>query len=129
MIRRPPRSTRTDTLFPYTTLCRSEGQADDDFDEDGDGGGHLRQRQVLRGDIADDAAEAEDLADAERHEQRGDQDAADQRADFFDAGHRLDFPFSLLIKAMVCPSWHDRCRDGQTGVLPTIGRRAWWEGV
>src|SRR3546814_15061806 len=27
MIRRPPRSTRTDTLFPYTTLFRS-----DDFD-------------------------------------------------------------------------------------------------
>src|SRR3546814_3804439 len=25
MIRRPPRSTRTDTLFPYTTLFRSEG--------------------------------------------------------------------------------------------------------
>src|SRR3546814_9093581 len=25
MIRRPPRSTRTDTLFPYTTLCRSHG--------------------------------------------------------------------------------------------------------
>src|SRR3546814_3335903 len=24
MIRRPPSSTRTDTLFPYTTLCRSE---------------------------------------------------------------------------------------------------------
>src|SRR3546814_3461249 len=23
MIRRPPRATRTDTLFPYTTLCRS----------------------------------------------------------------------------------------------------------
>src|SRR3546814_12392151 len=32
MIRRPPRSTRTDTLFPYTTLFRSHqrgvGQAD-----------------------------------------------------------------------------------------------------
>src|SRR3546814_3796897 len=28
MIRRPPRSTRTDTLFPYTTLFRSsEGRA------------------------------------------------------------------------------------------------------
>src|SRR3546814_20597477 len=26
MIRRPPRSTRTDTLFPYTTLFRSLGQ-------------------------------------------------------------------------------------------------------
>src|SRR3546814_14199472 len=36
MIRRPPRSTRTDTLFPYTTLFRSCGtilrQADDPSD-------------------------------------------------------------------------------------------------
>src|SRR3546814_4551532 len=28
MIRRPPRSTRTDTLFPYTTLFRSQRGAD-----------------------------------------------------------------------------------------------------
>src|SRR3546814_17627788 len=27
MVRRPPRSTRTDTLFPYTTLFRSIGEA------------------------------------------------------------------------------------------------------
>src|SRR3546814_12195823 len=27
MIRRPPRSTRTDTLFPYTTLFRSQATA------------------------------------------------------------------------------------------------------
>src|SRR3546814_950863 len=27
MIRRPPRSTRTDTLFPYTTLFRSRGDS------------------------------------------------------------------------------------------------------
>src|SRR3546814_14968785 len=26
MIRRPPRSTRTYTLFPYTTLCRSRAE-------------------------------------------------------------------------------------------------------
>src|SRR3546814_12423482 len=26
MIRRPPRSTRTDTLFPYTTLFRSKAE-------------------------------------------------------------------------------------------------------
>src|SRR3546814_13055507 len=32
MIRRPPRSTRTDTLFPYTTLFRSH---DDDQNNDG----------------------------------------------------------------------------------------------
>src|SRR3546814_18402812 len=37
MLRRPPRSTRTDTLFPYTTLCRSEGVG-------GDGGLDLRDR-------------------------------------------------------------------------------------
>src|SRR3546814_19351645 len=29
MIRRPPRSTRTDTLFPYTTLFRSEARVAD----------------------------------------------------------------------------------------------------
>src|SRR3546814_3441155 len=29
MIRRPPRSTRTDTLFPYTTLFRSDRIAND----------------------------------------------------------------------------------------------------
>src|SRR3546814_4281225 len=29
MIRRPPRSTRTDTLFPYTTLFRSPPEAAD----------------------------------------------------------------------------------------------------
>src|SRR3546814_2063674 len=33
MVRRPPRSTRTDTLFPCTTLFRSDGQcADDEHD-------------------------------------------------------------------------------------------------
>src|SRR3546814_10890269 len=29
MLRRPPRSTRTDTLFPYTTLFRSQFEEDD----------------------------------------------------------------------------------------------------
>src|SRR3546814_7815823 len=31
MIRRPPRSTRTDTLFPYTTLFRSSARGDFEF--------------------------------------------------------------------------------------------------
>src|SRR3546814_20127728 len=30
LIRRPPRATRTDTLFPYTTLFRSTGRIDED---------------------------------------------------------------------------------------------------
>src|SRR3546814_19992399 len=32
MIRRPPRSTRTDTLFPYTTLFRSYTHVSDRYD-------------------------------------------------------------------------------------------------
>src|SRR3546814_4356598 len=34
MSRLPPRSTRTDTLFPYPTLCRSVRDTDADGDED-----------------------------------------------------------------------------------------------
>src|SRR3546814_19689465 len=34
MIRRPPRSTRTDTLFPYTTLFRSMPRSECDEDPD-----------------------------------------------------------------------------------------------
>src|SRR3546814_9773067 len=33
MIRRPPRATRTDTLFPYTTLFRSSGKPERKFVE------------------------------------------------------------------------------------------------
>src|SRR3546814_1480924 len=35
MRRRPPRSTRTDTLFPYTTLCRSQRHKTEAYDRDG----------------------------------------------------------------------------------------------
>src|SRR3546814_14608471 len=52
MIRRPPRSTRTDTLFPYTTLFRSGlcGGA-------GDAGG-IEARRVAPDDAADRQAPA-----------------------------------------------------------------------
>src|SRR3546814_8917688 len=40
MMRRPPRSTRTDTLFPYTTLVRS---AQDRHHGEGIGAAHLEQ--------------------------------------------------------------------------------------
>src|SRR3546814_14566974 len=47
MIRRPPRFTRTDTLFPYTTLVRSPLAL---RQGDGDGVGELsgQQRRVSR---------------------------------------------------------------------------------
>src|SRR3546814_19142918 len=65
MIRRPPRSTRTDTLFPYTTLCRSRhrlgrraGAARRDRGRDG--------RQPWRAPGASDVAE---LAQADGFDQ------------------------------------------------------------
>src|SRR3546814_16380900 len=82
MIRRPPRSTRTDTLFPYTTLFRSElaseagvdgagclrvaeaeqREADQDEDVRAEGGAFRKQRRHA-GDAEDGD---QDGADAER---------------------------------------------------------------
>src|SRR3546814_10084530 len=55
MIRRPPRSTRTDTLFPYTTLCRSDrrhvyDRQDRDRPDDHPRHGAGRDQQGLRPD-------------------------------------------------------------------------------
>src|SRR3546814_14056369 len=52
MIRRPPRSTRTDTLFPYTTLFRSRSRAAQAGAEDVrvlHAVEHQQQRLALRG--------------------------------------------------------------------------------
>src|SRR3546814_17590879 len=49
MRRRPPRSTRTDTLFPYTTLFRSFGHTFDDPAELADA---IRQERAGQRDIA-----------------------------------------------------------------------------
>src|SRR3546814_4958189 len=50
MIRRPPRSTRTDTLFPYTTLFRSSKQ------------GSRQVKKVIRGAAVQAAAITLDTA-------------------------------------------------------------------
>src|SRR3546814_15444034 len=55
MIRRPPRSTRTDTLFPYTTLFRSRRERGA-ADIDGQRGGADRDRHRQRDDHADPGA-------------------------------------------------------------------------
>src|SRR3546814_1814989 len=65
MIRRPPRSTRTDTLFPYTTLFRSVVDVEhrrlraveiDVVEIDADPGLEARHR-VLLADAADEGGE------------------------------------------------------------------------
>src|SRR3546814_12710975 len=51
MLRRPPRSTRTDTLFPYTTLFRSDALAlavDEAHRDGGNGGASQNQQGRLR---------------------------------------------------------------------------------
>src|SRR3546814_9481493 len=52
MIRRPPRSTRTDTLFPYTTLFRSAEVVRADRDE--------RPGESRAGNVVDPVAPAVD---------------------------------------------------------------------
>src|SRR3546814_2274149 len=56
MIRRPPRSTRTDTLFPYTTLFRSpvldrRGQAQGQ-DQQAAGGQHIGVQAIAVDHVA-----------------------------------------------------------------------------
>src|SRR3546814_6742611 len=58
MIRRPPRSTRTDTLFPYTTLFRSVR------DEDARGGEpHEYDRETRADERRDEARRAGDRSE------------------------------------------------------------------
>src|SRR3546814_8973348 len=57
MIRRPPRSTRTDTLFPYTTLFRShDWWYDHGFDEQA---GNAQTSNYGRGGVEGDAISAQ----------------------------------------------------------------------
>src|SRR3546814_4046688 len=70
MIRRPPRSTRTDTLFPYTTLFRSPAEAVRGIIPE-----HLLLvadlvDELLAGHAIDDAADCDDIA-ARRIDQAG----------------------------------------------------------
>src|SRR3546814_10171973 len=58
MLRRPPGSTRTDTLFPYTTLFRSDGE---------DNVGPVAKPAGLRG-VNDERQIEQQDGDGDRHE-------------------------------------------------------------
>src|SRR3546814_14903590 len=79
MIRRPPRSTRTDTLFPYTTLFRSDGGGIEpgiDGVEHRAGGRHAEMRLELRRGVGGDDGERIAAADAAPRQRRGEPAAA-----------------------------------------------------
>src|SRR3546814_14743080 len=70
MIRPPPRSTRTDTLFPYTTLFRSFGEAGVFVEQafvldQGQAGGLGSLRRAFRDDAAAFGGVDDDVAGAE----------------------------------------------------------------
>src|SRR3546814_1480859 len=81
MIRRPPRSTRTDTLFPYTTLFRSDVAEIGDLLDGAPGGvapgigGRLLGNLDLLGPKRDPAGGADRqpglLLDLDRHAEAG----------------------------------------------------------
>src|SRR3546814_10257725 len=58
MIRRPPRSTRTDTLFPYTTLFRSDRRLS---------AGRLLFARIWRRDHIDQRRNADPVQAADDH--------------------------------------------------------------
>src|SRR3546814_17940189 len=88
MIRRPPRSTRTDTLFPYTTLFRSRpphGMHDPRWPglplqarrATGEGPGHGESREPRRRLIAASLAEVDARVQGEPLDAQGERRARD----------------------------------------------------
>src|SRR3546814_2563064 len=78
MIRRPPRSTRTDTLFPYTTLFRSRGEL------------HCLQRRERGDRIAEQDARDDLVLRQARNAGEGDLWIHRAARDIDVDGHRLD---------------------------------------
>src|SRR3546814_6541906 len=61
MLRRPPRSTRTDTLFPYTTLFRSNTQLESSVEGEGEvEGGTVGGVEPQGGDLEAGVVERQD---------------------------------------------------------------------
>src|SRR3546814_15897872 len=112
MIRRPPRSTRTDTLFPYTTLFRSNvalfARAETHDDETAVTTDDLRIGAGRTGDLAALARLHLDIVD----------DRADRHLRQFHRIARL--PVGLLAR-------DDRVADTQP--LPQLGRASCRESV
>src|SRR3546814_4311446 len=74
MLRRPPRSTRTVTLFPYTTLFRSDASQDMNLEfllEQIGGGRRQRQETVPSCEAGPEEGNGERDAQHRRHEHHG----------------------------------------------------------
>src|SRR3546814_15131477 len=66
MIRRPPRSTRTDTLFPYTTLFRSYSVVSDGTDlDEGDDNTYFCREETLAHELGHNMGQAHNDEDSD----------------------------------------------------------------
>src|SRR3546814_13238913 len=82
MIRRPPRSTRTDTLFPYTTLFRSA---------DVGGDGAPEGRKAGEGEDHEDRLDAKRENDVLTNDAQGSLGMTDEPGQFREiVGHQRD---------------------------------------
>src|SRR3546814_18660068 len=89
-IRRPPRSTRTDTLFPYTTLFRSAEQGNGAVE--GDDGNRAHQQALvdgLEGKLAKRSlAQTRQAGEqVDRQVERGGPDAEDRKSTRLNSSH------------------------------------------
>src|SRR3546814_1402999 len=110
MIRRPPRSTRTDTLFPYTTLFRSHGQEAHlarllDRFAHGDPlppqlFGEIDEKDRILYLYADQRDQADHRREAQRIARQPQRQDGAEQAERYDAGHHRDEPEA--------PEFHDQ---------------------
>src|SRR3546814_10743212 len=92
MIRRPPRSTRTDTLFPYTTLFRSRWKRP----------AHRARSQALRA-----RCEAEDVRESRGGQEDGGQEAHGRKED--DLGHKRSEEHTSELQSLMRISYAVFC--------------------
>src|SRR3546814_13901294 len=119
MIRRPPRSTRTDTLFPYTTLFRSPAAEAEEGEEEARRGKGDRQTEH---DLDETTETAGRFAERER---KASDNNDDDRDDFGDrALHGFPHLLQRLFPRPAGPGGLDLCRNRRSEE-----RRVWKEGV
>src|SRR3546814_2974205 len=118
MLRRPPRSTRTDTLFPYTTRFRSEGRVDllveELLDLLGDRAGELEVLALQRV-RAVRVAQHEAGAATGGHVERGALELVDA------LGGNGDRQLALVVERVVGRGLGDRVEGEVVGVLDAVG--------
>src|SRR3546814_8652566 len=114
MIRRPPRSTRTDTLFPYTTLFRSLGEflGDEAGGEVAGGKARMRHDRGEEGNIVRNAADIEGVQGSAhmRDRRRTVRSAGDQLGD-----HRI-------VEYRYFAAFLDTAVDPDRAVAVVLGR-------